>query len=204
LKEIVLASSSPRRREILEDMGLDFSVVTASVNEKIDIDDPEILVKKLAFRKARNVFSKIKSCRDFLVIGADTVIYYQGNIIGKPLHKRDAESIISALSGKSHTVMTGLAVITNGEEYIDCDQTLVRFRSLSLDEIRAYINTEEYTDKAGGYAIQGKGSILIEKIEGSYTNVVGMPTALLIKMLKRADMDIEKKLFKSHNNNAFG
>ncbi|MDI6820181.1 MAG: Maf family protein [Candidatus Hodarchaeaceae archaeon] len=184
MRKITLASASPRRRELLEQVGLPCEVMPSEVAEhNFGMADPETLVKRLALSKARDVARKVK---EGIVIGADTVVVYKGKILGKPSDEADAERMLRKISGREHEVMTGLAIvdIDQNEEAVECVKTKVKFRRLSTEEIREYIATGEPLDKAGAYGVQGKGATLVESIEGCYYNVVGLPLAKLIEMLK--------------------
>lgn len=180
---IILASKSPRRKELLSIITNDFVIKTADVDETL----PE----NIAPDKAVEYLSKIKAepfknDKD-IVIGADTVVAIDGKILGKPKDKADAYNMLKMLSGREHSVFTGVTVISNGK----CDtfsvETRVKFFDLTDEEINDYINTGEPFDKAGGYGIQGKGSLLVEKIDGDYFNVVGLPVSKLAKSLSTFD-----------------
>lgn len=173
--QIVLASNSPRRREILESLGVDFKIIGSRVEEKLDKDlPPPDLAKHFAYIKARDVANRLRG--SFIVIGADTIVKHN-EILGKPKNKEEAYRMLRLLSGKAHQVITGLAIIDSltGKEYIDYETTRVYFKDLKDEEIEKYIEAGEYIDKAGAYGIQGKASLFIEKIEGDYFNVVGLP-----------------------------
>ena len=184
--EIVLASGSPRRRELLARFGVPFRVQTSHVDETSDLPaSPAEIVEELARRKGRAV---AEECRDALVIGADTVVVFNGNILGKPDDEQDAAYMLKMLSGKEHQVYSGLSltVVSRGEitkEYVSHRMTRVWMRSLSPEKIQWYVNTKEPLDKAGAYGIQGLGACLVERIEGCYFNVVGMSLSLLDEML---------------------
>jgi MAF protein len=186
MARIVLASASPRRAELLEKIELEFEVMPSNTEEIIDEKDlPKAVVKKLSTEKARDVADRLSGCsEDTLVIGADTIVVAD-RILGKPSSKEDAFNMLSMLEGKSHKVITGVTVIDvkSGKTVSEAVETLVYMRKLSTDEINAYISTGEPMDKAGSYGIQGIGSLLIEKIEGCYFNVVGLPLSTLAKML---------------------
>ena len=174
----ILASASPRRKEILENLGLKFSVITSDADESSDITDPEALTKELAKRKGLAVYElllKKGELTDTVIISADTVVYCDGEILGKPHDKNDAERMIRMLSGKAHTVTSGVALIYNGKTYSAAATTKVFFDELDENFINDYINSDEPYDKAGSYAIQGKAAPVISKIDGCYFNVVGLP-----------------------------
>lgn len=175
MDRLVLASSSPRRKEILERYNFTPMIVKSSISESINIDeDPVQIAMSLAFEKANNVSQRYK---DKIVIGADTIVTLDNKILGKPKDREEAFSILSKLSGNKHHVITGIAVIKEDEDFklIDCETTTVEFRELSHERINNYIDSKEPFDKAGAYGIQGLGAILVEKIDGCYSNVVGLP-----------------------------
>ncbi|WIV10595.1 Maf family protein [Proteiniborus sp. MB09-C3] len=185
MKKIILASSSPRRREILERYDVDFEIIKSHVNEKVSFgDDPFQVVMSLAFQKAEDISSKLDS--NAIVIAADTVVY-MNSVIGKPKDEIDAYRILEKLSGKEHLVITGITIIDTslGKKIIDYETTKVKFRELQPEKINRYISTGEFKDKAGAYGIQGYGEILVDWIEGSYSNVVGLPIVKVDKLLER-------------------
>lgn len=185
--EIILASKSPRRRELMERMGLSFSVVESGADENISKDlPPEEYVKELSYRKAAYV---AREHRCACVVGSDTIVVYDGKILGKPKTRDEAFSMLRMLSGKTHTVYTGIAVVCGDKTLVDCDATRVTFSELSDDEINGYIDTGDPMDKAGAYGIQGRFCSYIERVEGSFFTVMGLPVHLLYKMLK----EIEKE-----------
>ena len=174
--KIVLASSSPRRKALLEKYNIDPIVVESHVDEKISIDEtPEQIAMALAFEKANQVASKFS--KGEIVIGADTLVTYEGRILGKPKDQKDAINMLKLLSDKEHQVITGLSILKSNTniKIIDYETTYVKFRKLDGKIIKKYIDTKEYMDKAGAYGIQGIGGILIERINGCYFNVVGLP-----------------------------
>jgi septum formation protein len=182
-QKIVLASASPRRKEILGSLGVDFTVCVSDADENSDISDPEALVRFLSLKKAENV---IKKHPDAIVIGADTVVYLEGEgIMGKPKNAADAHRMISALSGRVNEVYTGVTVADADNTETFAVKTLVSFKKLTEDEIREYVAKEECLDKAGAYAIQGMACVFIDRIEGDYFNVVGLPVSPLYDILKK-------------------
>lgn len=190
--QFILASQSPRRRELLTHLYLDVAVEPADVDEsKITQMSPSLLVMELAGLKAAAVAAKHKK-EDLLVIGGDTVVAADGMILGKPKDKKQAKEYLSLLSGRAHDVYSGVAVARTRDGKIESvyEKTVVRFRALSKKEIDAYIQSGEPMDKAGAYGIQGLGALLIEGIEGDYFNVVGLPVCRLGKLL-REEFDIE-------------
>ncbi len=178
--DIVLASKSPRRRELLARIVPDFRVIVSEVDENISSDiSPEEFVMLLAERKARAV-----NLNDSVVIGADTIVVCDGKILGKPRDEVDAEKMLKYLSGRSHYVYTGIAVISKDNAIVDFEKTQVFFDTLSDEDIRNYICSGEPMDKAGSYGIQGAGVLFVREIRGDYNNVVGLPLFKLGKMLK--------------------
>lgn len=182
MADIILASASPRRRELLALAGVDFAVKVADVEEVIPENaSPDEVVKSLALQKAGAV---AKENPDSIVIGSDTVVALDGVILGKPRDEEDAVRMLKTLSGRSHTVYTGVAIIHGEKTSNFCEATEVVFNSLTDEEIRNYVATKEPMDKAGAYGIQGKGCVLVEKIVGDYFNVVGLPVSRVYRELK--------------------
>ena len=180
--EIILASASPRRQELLKHIVPEFKIIPADIDETLPDDIPaEKSAEFLAVKKARHISGKYP---ESVVIGSDTVVIIEGEILGKPKDSADAERMLRKLSGKTHAVITGVC-ISRGEisESFSC-KTLVRFFPLSDEEIREYIATGEPMDKAGAYGIQGKGCLLAESIEGDFFNVVGLPASMLKRRLE--------------------
>ncbi len=192
MKRIILASKSPRRKELLLSLGLDFDVAVTDADETLpDGIVPDDAVMLLSRRKADAV---ALLSPDAVVIGADTVVYLPESnaIIGKPTNRSDAVRMLKSLSGRSHVVYTGVTVIADGTAMTACEKTTVFFRSISDEEILDYISTGESDDKAGAYGIQGLGGIFISGIEGDYFNVTGMPKALTYRLLTESGIDILK------------
>jgi len=183
-ENLVLASASPRRRKILEDLDFEFVTAVSSVDEdEVIWDEPEKRAKVLAELKAVDVQSRFPRKK---IIGADTVVSCEGRRLGKPADREEAVEMLEMLSGRTHEVITALALISLPDSrQIEAERTRVVFRKLKSSEIESYINTGECYDKAGGYGIQGYGAALVEGIEGDFYNVVGMPVNLLMEMLKR-------------------
>ncbi len=182
---LILASESPRRYELLKQIGLDFKVVPSKILEEfVQGESPSDHVIRLAEAKAREVASKYP---DGWVVAADTIVCINGSILGKPKDGEEAAEMLRRLSGQDHRVLTGFSVchLGKGESDKEVVQTVVRMKPLTREEIQWYVHTREPFDKAGGYAIQGIGSFMIESIQGSYTNVVGLPLCELIQMLVR-------------------
>jgi len=180
-KNIVLASASERRIDILKLMEIDFTSRPSNIAERIIDNDPVTTVMALAFEKAWDIFLKEP---DSIVIGADTVVYYD-KVLGKPENKSDAIEMLERISGKIHRVYTGVAIISKDEKEVYFDYTSVKIKKLSRLEIEAYVRTGEPMGKAGGYAIQGLGASLVESINGDYFNVVGLPVGRLMQKLKK-------------------
>ncbi len=180
---LILASQSPRRQQLLEQAGLSFQVIPSDIDEgNFEFEEPITYVQKLAFAKAKHVALKHPSK---WVIGADTIVSINETILGKPTSKASARAMLTHLSGAMHSVYTGYAISHYHRAYnhVNYAKTDVYFKELSDDEIKWYIETSEPYDKAGAYAIQGLGSSLIKKINGSYTNVVGLPVCEVIEHL---------------------
>lgn len=190
MKEIILASASPRRVELLKQVKLDFKAVPSNfdetINEILSIKD---LVQSLAYGKANDIAKKLKS--DSLVIGADTVVVKDG-ILGKPNNEGHAYSMLKMLQGEWHEVVTGIAVIDSSSQkfVLGYELTRVKMKQLSDDIINSYIKTGEPMDKAGSYGIQGLGALLVERIEGCYFNVVGLPLLKLSNILEEFGVKI--------------
>ena len=186
---IGLASRSPRRRQLLEQMGLrDFRIVCSDADETASPGlTPPALVEALSARKAAAV--QHAAAAGDLIIAADTVVALDGRVLGKPADGPDAFAMLSALSGRRHQVYTGLTVVCGAQRLTEHEVTAVTFRSLSSAEICAYIATGEPMDKAGAYGIQGRGALFVEGIEGDYYNVMGLPVCRLGRILARLGVD---------------
>ncbi|OGS45364.1 MAG: septum formation protein Maf [Elusimicrobia bacterium RIFOXYD2_FULL_34_15] len=178
--KLILASGSPQRKQILKDAGYKFTIIVPNIKEESHHTTPSNLVKHLAIQKAESVAKKLKSG---IVIGSDTIVVLNGEIIGKPKNAKDAKKILSKLSGTWHRVYTGVAIIdtTNNKKIIDYDMSRVKMRKLSEEELE--ILSKKNLNKAGAYAVQEKGDRVIEKIIGDYHNVVGFPIYKFKKML---------------------
>lgn len=179
-KEILLASASPRRRELLHLITPDFECRAADVDESL----PSGILPSDAVLYLSKIKALALAPCDKIIIGADTVVALGNKIIGKPKDENDAFNILESLSGREHSVFTGVTLIRGTEMRSFFSETKVTFYELSDDEIHAYIKTGECLDKAGAYGIQGKGSLLVQKIDGDYFNVVGLPVAELYRQLK--------------------
>ena len=182
--DIILASKSPRRREILENTKVRFSVKESQIDEIIKVNEsPKETVMRLAYEKALEVAN---SNKDSLVIGADTIVVINEQILGKPKNEEEAYNMIKLLSGKTHYVITGFALInlSLNKKVVDCEISQVTFKKLSKDCIEDYIQTGESLDKAGAYGIQGYGGLLVKNIQGDYFNIVGLPISKISDCLK--------------------
>jgi septum formation protein len=179
---LLLASRSPQRRAILEQLGIPFDVVEPSYDEVAppELADATEVVREHAQGKARSVAD---GAGDRPVLGVDTEVVLKGQIFGKPADATEAEQMLEELSGKTHVVMSGLCMLTPGWEVLEHEGTLVTFRELTPRDLASYVATGEWQGRAGAYAIQGKGAALVKCIEGDYLNVVGLPAALLVRLL---------------------
>ncbi len=185
-RKIILASKSPRRSELLKKAGLEFSVVPSSYDEEMHLDlQPEALAGHLALKKAEDVAAANPGA---IVIGADTIVVTESEVLGQPADEASARTMLEKLSGRSHRVITGFAVLCleTGAKEVESVSTKVYFRPLGDAEIDAYIKTGEPMDKAGAYAIQGGAAAFVEKTEGDYYNVVGLPVSALLESLKKS------------------
>ena len=205
MSQIILASQSPRRKELLEQIGLEFEICPAKGEEIITKTIPEEVVMELSKQKAEEVAAmvsvygenhkEITTPSDILVIGADTVVAYDGKILGKPKDEADAKAMLTMLSGNTHSVFTGVTLVLidksgRAGELVFYEKTDVKMHEMSEKEIDQYIATGEPMDKAGSYGIQGKCAIYIEKIDGDYNNVVGLPITRIYQELKKIGIDI--------------
>jgi len=175
LADVVLASGSPQRAEILRKLGIEFEVVVSGVDE-LTGGDPEFEVLENARRKARAVE------RDGMVIACDTDVVLDGGTLGKPANAAEARSYLDRMSGRAHTVMSGLVILAGGEEHSGLERTTVVFKDLSDADKDRYVAFGEWRGRSGGYAIQTLGSTLVERVEGSVSNVVGLPVGLLFEL----------------------
>ncbi|HJG95946.1 MAG TPA: Maf family protein [Romboutsia timonensis] len=182
---IILASASPRRKEILENANVKFKIMASSIEElTLDSESPCQMVMRLAFEKGIDIASRQKSD---LVISADTIVVLDNTILGKPKDEIEARKMITSLSGRTHQVITGISLINldNNKKIIDYVISNVKFKKLSEEDINDYIRTRESLDKAGAYGIQGYGALLVEEIQGDYFNIVGLPISRLSDLLKK-------------------
>jgi len=185
MKKLILASKSPRRISLLTDMGVEFSTDVADIDETVfDNLKPIEQVKNLAFEKAKFVANRHSD--ENIIVAADTLVELNGKALGKPKDQDEAFDMLSSLSETLHYVHTGISVIEGDKKVLDVETTAVKFRKLSDDEIWHYIKTGEPFDKAGGYGIQEKGGIFVEKIDGDYFNVMGLPLCKLYLILNNS------------------
>ncbi len=188
---LVLASTSPRRKELLGQLGLRFDIIPSEFDEgTITTADPAQLVRELAIGKARAVLSGLIG--ETIVIGADTIVLLDGEILGKPCDEAAARAMLASLAGRTHRVLTGVALIhlPDGREVVDHTETAVTMRPLTPGQIDAYVASGEPMDKAGAYAVQGLGSVLVERLEGDYFTVVGLPLPRLARLLEDFGLNV--------------
>lgn len=192
MQRLLLASASPRRRALFSELGWEFEAVNSNYEEQpIENETAEEMTARFALGKAMDVFKRNK---DALVIGADTTVLIGNEILGKPKSEAEACEMLAKLQGKTHSVLTAVAIVCEGKEpLVETERTDVTFRKLTDDEIKAYVSTGESMDKAGAYAIQGHGMLLVEKIDGCYFNVVGLPVQRLSKMLETFGFTLNKQ-----------
>ncbi len=187
---LILASASPRRKEIFTMLGLDFTVQAADIEEVVAPGlPPEETVMSLAAQKAAAV-RKFPETSGKVVVGADTVVSFEGRIFGKPKSSQEAFSMLSALSGNTHQVYTGVCILAeNGKGALFFEKTDVTFFQLTEEEIWKYVREEKPFDKAGAYGIQGKAAVFVEKIQGDFFNVVGFPAARFVRKLRELEQE---------------
>lgn len=179
---LILASSSPRRAELLRAAGIPFEIMPVQVDESVlRLEPPGDHVRRLAREKADRVFETNPTA---VVLAADTIVHVGGEIMGKPRNPDDAERMLRLLSGREHEVLTGVAIVARRGTAVEVARTRVWFTPLTESEIAEYVATGEPLDKAGAYGIQGLGSRFVDRIQGSYSNVVGLPVALVYRLLK--------------------
>jgi septum formation protein len=181
-RKLILASASPRRKEIFQMLGLNPLIVPADMHEPIDERPPRLIVQSHAMHKAELVCHKF--AENTLIVAADTLVYINGTVLGKPANKEEAKLYLAMLSGHTHTVYTGVCIQYGNVRKTDYEKSRVNFMKLSEDEIKLYVNTGEPMDKAGAYGIQGYGSQFITSIRGCYFNVMGFPVHLFYVMLR--------------------
>ncbi len=187
MNKIILASASPRRQELLTQIGMEFTVIPSSMEEVPESSQPKQVVLELSEGKAGDVFKSLpeKERGSSLVIGADTIVVFNEQIIGKPGSRKNAEEILSCLQGGIHQVYTGVTLIWQGGKRSFYEKTDVVMYPMSMEEIKEYVDTGEPMDKAGAYGIQGQGAAYIKEIRGDYNNVVGLPIGRLYQEMKK-------------------
>lgn len=182
MKPFILASKSPRRKQLLEQVDLSFTVIPSNVEEKMNMDElPEKMVASLAYQKAKNVYDRYPGKT---VLGSDTIVTIDSFVLGKPENDEDARRMLRMLSGRKHSVLTGVTIISQEKEVTFVEETGVQFFPLSEAEIDDYISSREPFDKAGAYGIQGLGATLVERITGDYFTIVGLPIAKVVRALR--------------------
>jgi septum formation protein len=182
MKQIILASASPRRKELLKKAGIKFKAIKSEIDERIYHNaNPYELVKKLSLEKAKNVFMKNKKS---IIIAADTIVVFDNKILGKPKDENDAKKMLSILSGNEHSIITGFTIINENKIITKSQETKVYMRKITDNEIDSYIKTKEPSGKAGAYAIQGIAKKFVTKIKGDLSNAIGLPIDTLLKNLK--------------------
>lgn len=185
MKNLILASASPRRQELLEKCGVPFTVDVADIDETMNEEnDLALEVQELAYQKAKTVLARHQ---DAIVIGSDTIVTLDHKVLGKPKDKEDAIEMLKELSGKTHEVITGLAIISSKKEFKTVSKSFVTFEVLTEEEILRYVETNEPMDKAGAYAIQGIASRYISSIQGDYYAIMGLPVSIVYEELKNMD-----------------
>lgn len=190
MKKIVLASASPRRKELLEQIGLQFEVEPSDYDEEIVAgSEPHEMARRLSLGKAR---AAARKHRNALIIAADTFVVFGDRILGKPRTDAEAREMLRALSGQAHSVITGFTIldVETGKVVSRSVETRVHMRTMTLKEIENYVRSKEPLDKAGGYAIQEWGAVLVERIEGDYCNVVGLPLSALAESLREFGISV--------------
>lgn len=195
LRRIILASTSPRRRELVASLAIPFEVVPSHTEESFEASlSPEQIVMELAGRKAEAVYRRLdpSADRNAVIVGSDTIVVRDGEVLGKPKDTQEAADMLRSLQGREHVVYTGVACMDalTGRRHVDYRATTVRMKALTEAEIQAYARSGEGLDKAGAYAIQGLGATIVTGIEGCYFNVVGLPVSLLVDMLKDFDIQV--------------
>ena len=181
MNNLILASASPRRKDLLTQAGYHFEVIPSTCDESVPQGlSAKDTVEGLAYQKALDVYSMYP---DKTVLGADTIVCFDGEILGKPKDEADAARMLGMLSGQTHEVRTGFALLSKGVEFVSSEAAMVTFFQLTDEQIRNYIQTGEPMDKAGAYGIQGKGAVLVRSVLGDYFNVVGLPIATVARAL---------------------
>lgn len=188
IKKVILASGSPRRKELLESLGWPFDVIVSDVDEHLlPKEDPVAMAKRLAESKALSVSVDFPEA---YVIGSDTIVTIDGQVLGKPADREESLKMLRLLNGKTHRVYSGVALCSGDRMFSDVECTEVTFRQLDEDALSAYVESEEGLDKAGSYAIQGQGALLVQSIHGCYFNVVGLPLYALSCLFEKAGLSL--------------
>lgn len=190
MNRIILASASPRRKELLEQVGIQFEVIKSTVEEVITETNPDKVVMELSTQKAEDVYQNLLDREDVLVIGADTVVYNRGQILGKPHSQEEAFQMIQGIQGRKHSVFTGVTLLFNGKKISFAEETQVVVNAMTENDIRQYIATGEPMDKAGSYGIQGRFAAFVKEIHGDYNTVVGLPVSRICSELKKIDYNV--------------
>jgi len=192
--DLLLASASPRRAEILERMGVRFQTVPQAVDEQAQPDEtPEVFVFRLALDKARAGRAGLAGDGQTPVLGADTAVVVDDTLLGKPADRQDAMDMLEQLSGRTHRVLTAIAMVDDQRELTRLSMSMVTLRSLTASEREAYWRSGEAVDKAGGYAIQGRGGVFVEQLEGSYSGVMGLPMVETHDLLSEFGIDYQSR-----------
>lgn len=187
--KIILASASPRRRELLQQIGLTAEIIPPEIDEERRAgEETPVFLERVATAKALQVYSR-KRHQD-LIVAADTIVAVDDHVLGKPVDRADARRMLELLSGRRHEVWTGIALLHKGATHFDCAVTAVDFKRLESDEIERYLDWGEYADKAGAYGIQGRAALFVERISGCFFNVVGFPVNLFYEFTRRLGLDI--------------
>ena len=194
VSDLCLASASPRRAEILERMGVRFRCVPQAIDEQVQSGEtPEVFVSRLALEKARAGLTTLESGTGTAVLGADTAVVIDDAILGKPRDRAHAMAMLEQLSGRTHRVLTGIAMVDGQRELTRLSLSMVTLRSISADEQTAYWQSGEPLDKAGAYAIQGRGGVFVEQLEGSYSGVMGLPMVETHDLLVEFGIDYQSR-----------
>ena len=197
--QVILASASPRRRELLEQIGVRAIVKSVDIDESRKPGEPvKEYVQRLAMEKAERGFSTIKNSQKLPVVGSDTIVVIDGIVLGKPENRQQAKEMLQQLSGQKHTVLTSVAIVTEDKKVIDTSSSEVLFNKLELQEIEDYVATGETDDKAGSYAIQGLAAQFVKNLNGSFSGVMGLPLFETVQLLKQCGID---PLSNNNNNN---
>lgn len=188
--QVILASASPRRRELLEQIGVRAIVKSVDIDESRKPGEPvKEYVQRLAMEKAERGFSTIKNSQKLPVVGSDTIVVIDGIVLGKPEDRQQAKEMLQQLSGQKHTVLTSVAIVTEDKKVIDTSSSEVLFNKLELQEIEDYVATGEADDKAGSYAIQGLAAQFVKNLNGSFSGVMGLPLFETVQLLKQCGID---------------